>query len=212
MDKHDPTTYGAIILCGGESSRMGRDKASLPWGPHTTMLEHVVGILQEVVPTNNILVVAGQRQQVPPLACGGNVVHEQSEGAGPLLALIEGLCHLPAGVPMAFACGCDTPLLKPAFVRRLFALFEDKCDIVVPADAERLYPLAAVYATESLPKLRNAVEAGERSLHRAIRGGYADVREVDLEELRAVDPKLDSLVNCNTCEDYEAAIARSLES
>ena len=41
---------GAIILCGGASSRMGRDKAWLPFGPDEVMLQRVVRLVGEVVP------------------------------------------------------------------------------------------------------------------------------------------------------------------
>ena len=41
-------TRGAVILCGGRSTRMGRDKATLPFGD-ATLLERVVAILQPLV-------------------------------------------------------------------------------------------------------------------------------------------------------------------
>ena len=39
---------GAIVLCGGKSSRMGRDKATLPFGPEL-MLQRVVRLISQVV-------------------------------------------------------------------------------------------------------------------------------------------------------------------
>lgn len=209
MDDRLPTSRGAIVLCGGASSRMGRDKAWLPFGSHGTMLECAVRILGGVAPEQNIVVVAGRRQQVPPLAGEVTVVHERGEGEGPLAALVEGLARLPAGVDMAFVCGCDAPLLRPALIERLLSLAGTDFEAVVPTDAERLYPLAAVYAIRGLPGLRAATASGERSLHRALRGGHLVVREVGVEDLRAVDPELESLVNCNTPEEYAWALARA---
>lgn len=200
--------HGAIILCGGESSRMGRDKASLPFGPGETLLSRVVGVLQQVVPNEAIVVVAGRRQHVPPLAGGITLIHESIEGEGPLPALAEGLMQLPTGVEAAFVCGCDAPLLRPAFVERLFHLADARVDAVVPTDIERLYPLAAVYAKKCLPALCAAIESGQRSLRRALRGGRLAVREIQIDQLRVVDPELDSLVNCNTPEEYQRALRR----
>jgi molybdopterin-guanine dinucleotide biosynthesis protein A len=198
--------YGAIILCGGESSRMGRDKASLSFGPGETLLTRVVGVLQQVVPSEAMFVVAGRRQHVPPLAGGITLIHESCDGAGPLLALVEGLQRLPPAVDAAFVCGCDAPLLKPAFVECLFKLADATIDAVVPADAERLYPLAAVYSKKCLPALGAAIDDGQRSLHRALRDGRLAIREIQVDQLRDVDPDLESLVNCNTPEEYQRAL------
>jgi molybdopterin-guanine dinucleotide biosynthesis protein A len=185
---------------------MGRDKASLPFGGET-LLARVVRRLGDVLPIANVVVVAGWRQEVPPLAPGAVVVHESQEGAGPLVALVEGLERLAAGAESAFVCGCDAPFLQAALVERLFELLVR--DAVVPRDAERMYPLAAVYRRKCLPRLRAAAAAGERSLHRALEADALAVDAVDIEDLRAVDPELASLVNCNTPGDYEGALRRA---
>ena len=63
---------GAIILCGGKSSRMGRDKATLPFGPEL-MLQRVVRLIGEVVSLENVVVVAAPNQLLPelPAQCVG---------------------------------------------------------------------------------------------------------------------------------------------
>ena len=57
---------GAIVLCGGKSSRMGRDKATLPFGPEQ-MLERVVRLVSQVAHPNNVVVVSAKEQQLPEL-------------------------------------------------------------------------------------------------------------------------------------------------
>ncbi len=200
---------GAIILCGGESTRMGRDKAALPFGRHATLLGQMVSILEQVMPRRQILIVAGHEQSRLITPAGVTVIHETKVGRGPLAALVFGLQQLPYGVDAVFVCGCDTPLLKPAFVERIFELGQPTDEAVVPADANRLYPLAAVYRPRCLPRLRSALAEGERSLHRALRRGHLAMREVRVEQLRDVDPGLDSLINCNTPEEYEQALRRA---
>ncbi len=200
--------YGAVILCGGESSRMGRDKAWLPWGTHTTLLQNCVEILEHVVPRSHLVVVGGRDQRLPPLSSAVTIVRGTADGAGPLPALIAGLDALPPGVEWAFACGCDAPFMQRDFVVRMFELPVNDVDAIVPAEGERLHPLAAVYGKNCLPGLQAVVAAGERSLHRALRSEVLRVREVPVEELRAVDAELDSLLNCNTPEEYDAALLR----
>ena len=58
---------GAIILCGGKSSRMGRDKATLPFGSEV-MLQRVIRLVSQVVNVHRIVVVAAPGQALPEKA------------------------------------------------------------------------------------------------------------------------------------------------
>src|SRR5687767_7326289 len=91
---------GGIVLCGGKSTRMGRPKLSLPFGPES-MLERVVRLLFSVV--QPIVVVAAPNQELPPLARGIKVVRDDRESRGPLEGLRAGLSALPPGTARAFA-------------------------------------------------------------------------------------------------------------
>jgi molybdopterin-guanine dinucleotide biosynthesis protein A len=201
--------YGAIVLCGGASTRMGRDKAWLPWGPDATMLQHVVRILERVEPNLAIVIVAASGQLVPPLPRRVTLVHEPAEGCGPLGGLVEGLANLPAGVEWAFVCGSDAPLIRPEFVQGLIGFAANAVEAIVPVDDARLYPLAAAYSRRCLPGLRSALADDERSLQRALRRGRIAMQTIPVAELRDVDPQLDSLINCNTPEEYEQAVERA---
>jgi molybdopterin-guanine dinucleotide biosynthesis protein A len=198
---------GAIILCGGRSRRMGCDKALLPFGPGEVLLQRVVRIVAEAVPIERIACVASADQELPTLVEGVQVVRDDQPACGPLFALVSGLAALGEGVNAVFACGCDAPLLKPAFVGRLFDLLGDH-QIVAPRVAEIPHPLAAVYRADVLPVGRLLLSRGERSLQSLL--AECDVRWVAAEEFRDVDPDLDSLVNCNTVDEYQRALARAL--
>ena len=88
LDSHE---VGGVILCGGQSKRMGRPKAWLPFGDET-MLQRVVRILREVV--EPVVVVAAPNQDVPALPAGVEIVHDEVEGKGPLAGLAAGLAAL----------------------------------------------------------------------------------------------------------------------
>jgi molybdopterin-guanine dinucleotide biosynthesis protein A len=75
----------AIVLCGGRSRRMGRDKWSLPFGPGT-LLDHVVARVRPAV--DEIVVVAREGQDV---TTGETIVRDPAEGLGPLAGLVGGL-------------------------------------------------------------------------------------------------------------------------
>ena len=67
-----------IVLCGGQSSRMGRAKAWLPFAGET-MLARVVRLLSEVV--RPIVVVAAPGQDVPPVPADVELVRDEEQGS-----------------------------------------------------------------------------------------------------------------------------------
>jgi molybdenum cofactor guanylyltransferase len=191
---------GGIILCGGKSSRMGQPKAWLPFGPEV-MLQRVVRILSEIV--SPIVVVAASGQDVPELSAGVEVARDEQEALGPLAGLAVGLAAMGDRVEAAYASSCDVPLLQPAFVAAVIAALGDH-DLAIPRDGQYHHPLAAIYRPRLVPTIRELIAADrlrplfllERSL----------AREIDVAELRRVDPALSSLRNINTPEDYAAAL------
>src|SRR5690349_629710 len=80
-----------IVLCGGKSSRMGRPKALLPFGPEL-MLQRVVRILSTVVAP--IVVVAARDQELPSLSGDVLPARDEREGRGPLEGLLAGMKEL----------------------------------------------------------------------------------------------------------------------
>lgn len=69
---------GGIALCGGQSTRMGRSKPTLPVGPET-MLRRVVRLPGQAV--DEIVVVAGREQDLPDLSPGNQVLYDRQEGS-----------------------------------------------------------------------------------------------------------------------------------
>src|SRR5438445_6372059 len=132
---------GGIVLCGGQSKRMGRPKAWLPFGDEL-MLPRVVRLLGEAV--QPIVVVAAPDQEVPPLPPEVRIVRDEEKGRGPLQGLAAGLAALRGQVEAAYLSSCDVPLLRPAFVRRMIDLLDDR-EICVPYIDGYHHPLAGVY-------------------------------------------------------------------
>src|SRR4051812_47103723 len=99
-----------IVLCGGRSSRMGRAKAWLPFGPEL-MLQRVVRLLSELSPR---VVVAAPGQEVPGLPDSVEIVRDAREGLGPLQGLAAGLAALAGKADVAYLSSCDVPFLLPS--------------------------------------------------------------------------------------------------
>lgn len=193
---------GGIVLCGGQSSRMGRDKATLPFGPEV-MLQRVVRLLGEAV--EEIVVVAAPGQKLPPLPDVIHVVRDHREGRGPLEGLYAGLTEVQGRADAVFATSCDVPLLVPAFVDRMFDLLGEH-DIAVPKDDKFHHPLAAVYRAGVVLREVEALLAADR-LRPFFLFERCTTLEVPTADLRSVDAKLATLSNLNRPEDYEQALA-----
>jgi molybdopterin-guanine dinucleotide biosynthesis protein A len=175
---------------------MGRDKASLPFGSET-LLERTVRVVGEVV--KEVWVVAREGQGVRGQ---GNLARDGAEGLGPLAGLAAGLEAMAA--ERAFLTSCDAPFLKPALVRRLLDLSRGHA-AAVPFVGGYHMTTAAVYAREALPAARRLLAANRlRPLFLVEEVGARIVTEAELAD---VDPDLASFRNCNTPEEYAAALA-----
>lgn len=197
---------GAVVLCGGESKRMGRPKAWLPFGGEA-LLQRVVRRVAEVAAP--IVVVAAPGQDLPELPAGARVVVDRVAGRGPLQGIATGLEALGGAAEAAFASSTDVPFLQPAMIRRLAALHRGH-DVAVPSVGGRHHPLCAIYAAGVLPEIE-ALLAADRLrpffLFERVRTVVADEGMLLADPaLRAADGELRSLRNVNTPEEYEAAL------
>ncbi len=190
---------GAIVLCGGKSTRMGRDKATLNFGGEP-MLTRVLRRLLDVV--DEVVVVARPRQAVPPLLGNTTLVYDDVPDLGPLGGIAPGLRALTCET--AYVTACDVPFLNAAFVNYMFEALGEN-DVAVPRAEGYVHALSAVYRKHIYPIAERLLREGWR------RPGYLfeEVKTVKVaeEELRRVDPELLTLANLNTPEAYEAALA-----
>jgi molybdopterin-guanine dinucleotide biosynthesis protein A len=200
----------AIILCGGYSRRLGRDKCQIRLGSYP-LLGHVLRAVRTSVATVKIV---GRQSQtasdvVPPEFRGDvQFIRDEAPDLGPLEGLRSGLASLSSTHQFAFACGCDSPLITPAFIDLMFRQAAGFDAAVAVLDA-KILPLPAVYHVSVARKIEAAVAARELSLWRAVERLH--VNHVPLQTLEQVDPNLESLINVNddsTLESVAAIMAR----
>jgi molybdenum cofactor guanylyltransferase len=194
-------TTAGIVVCGGQSKRMGRPKPWLPFAGEI-MLPRIVRLLSQVVAP--VVVVAAPGQDLPPLQPGVVLVHDEERGRGPLQGLAAGLKALFGHAETAYATSCDVPFLQPAFIRRLIEL-RGPNSICVPHVGDYYHPLAAVYRIDVLAAVEKLL--AEDRLRPVFLFDLVPTRIVKAEELTDVDPALQSLRNLNTSEDYQAALS-----
>ena len=192
-------SIGGIVLCGGDSTRMGQDKAWLAFGEET-LLQRIVRITAEAV--SIVVVAARPGQALPPMPENVLIVHDAVCGRGPLAGVVAGFEALSDRCDAAFVTSCDHPLLRPTVIQWLIeALGEHRA--VVPVHNDRWYPLTAVYRLETLPLLQEALASGNWAVR-----GFArrcDACLFPAERIRCVDPDLDFLCNVNDQDGYAHA-------
>ena len=198
---------GAVVLCGGESRRMGSPKAWLPFGPER-LLQRVVRLVGAVAAP--IVVVAAPGQLIPELPAEVGVVRDPIVGRGPLQGLATGFAALPGAVELAFATATDVPFLEPRWIARLADLIGDR-DLAIPFVGQEYHPLAALYRKSTvLPVIEGLLGEGRLKVK-----GLVDLvrtRVVEVDDLLPADPFLGTLRNLNHPEEYDRALREAKES
>jgi molybdenum cofactor guanylyltransferase len=180
-----------FVLAGGQSLRMGRDKALLPWGA-TDLLAHALGRLRAV--TGDVRILSGSEPRY--LDREATVVTDALPGAGPLAGVLAGLATAAGRSGLFLAV--DLPHVPVALLSRLVSLAKGY-DAVVPVSPRGPEPLCAVYCSGCLDPIRQRVERGDLKMT----SFWPDVRvrELPPEELRAFGDVAELFRNLNTPED-----------
>lgn len=193
-----------LILAGGASTRMGRDKGLLELAGRPVVLwvlERLEAVAGEIAiatsPSND----ADYRRIAPE---GVRCVPDDVAGQGPLGGWLSGLPALHGSYVAVVPC--DTPLYAPALGRLLVGRAWGH-DGAVPRIGKYFEPLHGVYRREALLEAtRRTIAAGlSRPVHTY---AHLDIVEVREPELREADPELRSFRNANTPEDF--ALLRTL--
>lgn len=181
----------AIILAGGESRRMGRDKADLPWG-NASILNYMADMLQKVC--REVIVVSNIARAMESSV---KVVADIIPHCGPLSGIHAGLYY--SCYSHAFVVGCDMPFAAPEAVEILLEKREGY-DAVIPIYSGMMEPLFAVYSKNCIPAAEHLLRAGDYrviSLYPQIRCYY--MKE---EQLAPPDVLQKMFQNINTPEEY----------
>jgi len=190
----------AVILAGGLSTRLGRDKASeLLLG--RSLLQRVIDRLEGLVSEYVVVTAAGQT--LPPIAATAPLrpVEDAYPGVGPLGGIYTGLSMM--NTRRAVTVACDMPLLQPALLAELLRLAPGH-DAVVPHNGLP-EPLCAVYAQSCLPAIEQRINAAAYK----VTGFFdsIDVLYLQPEDWRRFDPDGLSFLNVNREEDLRRAEA-----
>ena len=183
-----------FVLAGGQSSRMGRNKALLPY--RDTVL--VDWIARQVEAAAGSATLIGPPEHFGFL--GRPVLADLRPGCGPLAGIETALAATPAEFNLIVAC--DLPdLTRQLLAELLEAARHEEADCLLPETPGAIAPpLCAVWRRRVRPIVTEALDQGERSLRRL------------LERLRVSRRRVAGTawaVNLNTPEDYRRQLVRT---
>jgi molybdenum cofactor guanylyltransferase len=192
-----PRMDTAVILCGGRSSRAGIDKQLLPC-EGTTLPRAVAGKLRALFP--NVIIATNLPERYTGSGC--MVVRDVMDGAGPLAGILTGLLH--ASGEYVYVTAGDMPWPNLDFIRWMAGLLETDSPAAVATrhGAHHLEPFNSVFALRCIDPIRAALERGEHSVCRFLRGcgGAVFVPE---EFARGFSPDWSMFASINTRADVE---------
>ncbi|MCY7382152.1 MAG: molybdenum cofactor guanylyltransferase [Microcoleus sp. CAN_BIN18] len=184
-----------IVLAGGQSSRMGRDKALLEI-EGKSLLQRALEVAAVVTPQVYVLTAWPDRYR-STITQQSRFLVEYNPGSGPLVALTQGLTEIAADWILLLAC--DLPLLDAQIIQNWASLLTElppSTLAVVPYQNSRWEPLCGFYRQQSLANLQSFIDKGGRSF------------QVWLNQIQAIPLPVGEresvmLSNCNTLEEFE---------
>jgi len=185
-----------VIQAGGESQRMGTDKALLPFLGKPLILRplnRLAGLANEVLVTSN------HPESYPFL--GLTPIPDVFPGLGALGGLFTALSV--ARYPYVAVVACDMPFASlEIFALEVILLQETGADAVIPRSGAGTEPFHAVYRREScLPFVHSALEASKRRVDAWF--SQANIRYLELADMLPYDPEGLAFLNINTPEELQ---------
>lgn len=184
-----------VILTGGGSRRMGRDKAELPWRG-STMLQSLIDKYSRKLGNVAVSVNLAGRFAFT----GATELCDRYPGMGPLNGIVSAFCETDEDI--IFLTGTDLPNGEPALVVKLRELMGEADACVMRRGKKGMEPLFALYGRACLEKAERCLNEGKQSFFDMLDG--LSVRYVQPDELADFDLE-HILMNVNTPEEYEKA-------
>ena len=182
--------FSVIILAGGQSKRMGRDKAALAWEDSSLLNSLLVRLLPL---SDDVLVVSNiPRNLRGPVREVADII----PGKGPLSGIHAGLTY--ARYAFAFVTACDVPFLVPALAPRLIAA-AGPADGSVVVYKDRIEPLFACYHKKCTAVIERLLAEGQYK----VRSFLDQIHWVPVSQWDELDEAC--FMNMNTSQDYEKA-------
>lgn len=164
-----------VILAGGKSSRMGRNKSfvTLEGKP---LIEIVLDTVNSIFIQPPVIITnSPELYEYLDVTLAGDIY----KAKGPLAGIHAGLIHSSTAYSFVFAC--DMPFLDVNFIRFMVSRLQEE-QVLIPRDGNLVEPLHAVYAHSCLPHIEEKLNSNIckiQAFFSAVRIGYVDMNEYE---------------------------------
>jgi len=188
----------SIILAGGKSSRLGRNKALQAIGGKSL----IQWVIDRVAILSTEIIIATARGESIPCSSAARIktVADIYPGKGPLVGIHSGL--VASSSSRAIVVGCDTPFLSVRLLEYM-AQTPATFDVVVPRIKDKVEPLCAVYSKNCVAPIRELMNQDEHKIVELF--PMVRVRYIEEEEIDSFDPEHLSFFNINSQDDLDRA-------
>ncbi len=181
-----------VILAGGASRRMGRDKAFVEYDG-TPMIERTLAVAQKL--SQNITIISNKPDCFKKF--GESVYPDTIPGMGPLSGLYTGFKVTDAKELLLVAC--DMPLVSEKVMAFILSCRDRPGDAVIPFVEGREQGLFGIYRVSAIAKFRERIEKTEIQFNEFRMG--LEKSYITENEFKNVEPGLGSFMNVNRPED-----------
>jgi len=181
----------AVIFAGGKSSRMGEDKALLPFGAYPTLSEYQYTKLQQYFTT----VYLSSKNKKFDFAC--SVILDTHTVSSPLVALVSIFDTLDT--ESVFVLSVDAPLVDADVITKLFHAYHKKYDAIIAKSPHGLEPLCGIYNRSIVTLAKDALDKEHHKLTRLLKDAHTQTVSFEEEML---------FTNLNYKHEYEALLLR----
>jgi molybdopterin-guanine dinucleotide biosynthesis protein A len=185
-----------VVLAGGQSRRMGQDKAALEIAGQP-LLARIVARLHMVVPRVRVIGPPERARLVPDVP----VIPDVRPGCGALGGIYTALWTTDAAYVLVV--GCDMPFLNVSLLRYLVAVVPGY-DAAVLRYGDHTEQLHAIYGQACLPIIADLIAAGSLKVSQVF--AQVHTRYVDEAEAAQFDPGGLSVMNVNTIAEWQRAL------
>jgi molybdopterin-guanine dinucleotide biosynthesis protein A len=182
----------AVIFAGGKSSRMGRDKALLPFGKFSSLVEYQFHRLSKLFSEVYISWKSSKVEKLQHVSIYDSPKY--SHISAPTVGLLSAMEKLQS--EYIFIISVDAPLFERDNIKQLIEKLDERPDIISPALNGRAEPLLSIYKRELISDIREMAERGEHKLQNLLQ--KRDTKYVNFSEERP-------FTNLNYFEEYERA-------
>ncbi len=184
--------FEAVILAGGRSSRMGRDKALLPFANYSSLTQYQY---QRLLPLFKRVSISTKDRK---FSFDAPLILDKKDESSPLIALETILSTIKSDI--VFILGVDLPFVGEDIIKSLVEVYNQnsKSKAIISKSSQGVEPLCAIYTKSLLPKIKKAIKANNHRLQDLLN---SESILVDFKDSEA-------FMNLNNPQIYQKALSR----